>query len=380
LGFECYSAWSFFLGGMYDEEQLLSNPLKRKKYQSFWYILLLLTLLLYATCFVAFVPVSLPSFGRWFWFSRGIDFSFMVVGDWGREGHHHQKKVANAMAVVARQTNPRFIISTGDNFYDYGVSSARDKQWNSSFESIYDSWLKNIPWYAVLGNHDHLGNLTAQVVYSNRSERWNMPRPFFSLPVTSRFGEEYLFVFLDTTPFIKDSYGEAARRNGRQNWRLQLSWLEKLLNSSTSRRIFIVGHHNLYSSSIAGERGREELRILLKPILDKYSSRIVAYISGHEHSLQHLQPYGVDGMDHFISGGGSKTDPLKDPPKESRQYWYDCCKVLPFGLLEKDKPRALFRASKHGFFVFKLYRSELVAEVYSQKAKLLYSYNKKILP
>lgn len=219
---------------------------------------------------------------------------------------------------------------------------------------------------------------TAQIDYSNKSERWNMPRSFFSVPVTGRSGEQYLFVFLDTTPFIKDSYGELARKNGKHSWRLQISWLENLLNQSTSRRIFIVGHHNMYSSSIAGERGREELRILLKPVLDKYSSRVVAYLSGHEHSLQHLQPYGVSGMDHFISGGGSKTDRLKDPPKDAEEYWYDCCKVLSLGKQDKEKPRALFRASCHGFFVFKMYRNEIVAEAYNQKAKLLYSYRRNL--
>ncbi|EME27847.1 acid phosphatase [Galdieria sulphuraria] len=376
---ECSVKFVFYLK-MSEEEQLLTNPYKRKKYKLLWYSPVLLLLLAVTILVPMFsFSVSLPLLGRWFWFSSSPEFSFMVVGDWGREGHHHQKRVASAMAVLARYVKPRFIISTGDNFYEDGVASARDKQWNISFENVYSyRMLENIPWYAVLGNHDHLGNYTAQVDYSNKSERWNMPRPFFSIPVNSYFGEQYLFVFLDTTPFIKDSYGEVARKNGKQSWRLQLSWLEKLLNSSSSRRIFVIGHHNMYSSSIAGERGREELRILLKPILDKYSSRITAYVSGHEHSLQHLQPYGVSGIDHFISGGGSKTDNLKDPPKDAEQYWYDCCKVLPFGVQDKDKPRSLFRASTHGFFIFKVYGNEIVAEAYSQKAKLLYQYHKSL--
>lgn len=149
-----------FFCGMSEEEQLLTNPSKRKKYKVFLYspVLLILLVVVFLVPSFSFSLVSLPSLRRWFWFSSGLEFSFLVVGDWGRAGHHHQRTVANAMALLAHQTNPRFIISTGDNFYEDGVASSKDKQWNISFEKVYAySWLENIPWYVVLGNHDHLG-------------------------------------------------------------------------------------------------------------------------------------------------------------------------------------------------------------------------------
>eukprot|EP00871_Galdieria_phlegrea_P004635 jgi/Galph1/5172/GphlegSOOS_G3850.1 len=363
---------------MLEEQQPLISQRKRKKTRQ----ILLLTplILLVVACtspIVLFIPTFQFSFYSFHWFSREAELSFLVVGDWGRNGHYHQKSVAKAMAALSRRARPSFIISTGDNFYEDGVESVHDKQWNVSFEQVYDFLpLKSVPWYVVLGNHDHLGNYTAQLVYSHRSDRWIMPHPFYSVPLVSRTGLTYDFLFLDTTPFIQDSYGNVARKIGKQNWRLQLAWLEQELNRSSSHHIFVVGHHNMFSSSIAGERGSEELRTLVKPLLDKYAFRISAYISGHEHSLQHLQPDGINGMDHFISGGGSRIDHLQDAPKNTQKHWYSCCKVLPYKVENEQDPRSLFRESTHGFFMFQLFSNEMTVEAFNRKGRRLYVYRK----
>lgn len=41
-----------------------------------------------------------------------------------------------------------------------------------TFESAFNYTSLNIPWFVIAGNHDHYGNVSAQILYSSRSERW----------------------------------------------------------------------------------------------------------------------------------------------------------------------------------------------------------------
>ncbi|MBC7408920.1 MAG: acid phosphatase, partial [Arcicella sp.] len=60
------------------------------------------------------------------------ELSFLVVGDWGRNGTQNQQEVANQMNRTALKANAQFVISTGDNFYESGVQSINDSQWETS--------------------------------------------------------------------------------------------------------------------------------------------------------------------------------------------------------------------------------------------------------
>ena len=92
--------------------------------------------------------------------------SFLAFGDWGRDGAQHQRDVAVQMGKAAAELGCRFIASVGDNFYENGVQSVDDPQWKTSFENIYTDPALQVPWYAVLGNHDYKGNPQAQIDYA----------------------------------------------------------------------------------------------------------------------------------------------------------------------------------------------------------------------
>nr|ADI46826.1 PAP1f [Volvox carteri f. nagariensis] len=83
------------------------------------------------------------------------DLVFYVIGDWGRSGNDNQQKAARLMSDVSQCMPPKFIISTGDNFYPHGLSSSTDSQFRSSFSSVYTAPGLQVPWYAVMGNHDY---------------------------------------------------------------------------------------------------------------------------------------------------------------------------------------------------------------------------------
>ena len=53
-----------------------------------------------------------------------------------------------------REVAPNAFAFPGDNFYESGVDSISDDKWQTTFEAIYDAPALQVPWYAVLGNHD----------------------------------------------------------------------------------------------------------------------------------------------------------------------------------------------------------------------------------
>lgn len=353
--------------------------------------------------------------------------SFVVIGDWGRQGYYGQGSVAKAMSTVISDTgiNVDFVISSGDNFYSTGVESVHDHQWMSSFEDVYKGEsFDRLRWYATLGNHDHMGNVNAQVEYSKLSDRWHLPARYYSFVVpmgkkasaskhTTKVDTDTLFIMLDSTPYIQDHYGDAARKVlGSDSATHQTEWLHALLEDDTQpRRIVVVVHHNMYTMSTAGHLGAGELRQTIEPVLLRHRHRIVAIISGHEHSLMHMQPYGNSAswsgaaadtpdetcskttnsgtklctnaynngtIDYFISGGGSKLDDLDEPAQGQEEKWRRCCGVLSRQTGAFPGPHARWGLAKHGFFVFTLTDASFRAVAFDRDAEPLYTYSKAV--
>lgn len=109
------------------------------------------------------------------------DLSFIGLGDWGATGNQ-QQQVADQMAKTVAQVDAQFIANIGDNFYEYGVTSVDDPQWENTFKQVYKQpQLVNVPWISTLGNHDYRppGNPEVQIDYKKDS-RWIMPKHYYS--------------------------------------------------------------------------------------------------------------------------------------------------------------------------------------------------------
>ncbi len=233
--------------------------------------------------------------------------NFYVIGDWGRYGGFEQKLVADQMEAYSVQFDPKFIISTGDNFYDNGVASTQDPHWYLSFETIYAKGGLTCPWYPVLGNHDYHGNPQAQIDYTKISRRWVLPSRYHTFVQKVAEGVSARFVFIDTSPFIEKYYKEPDKYSDltKQDTARQWAWLDSVLSHSKERWKIVVGHHPVYSSS-PKHGDQPELQKRLKPMLEKYGVQF--YFCGHDHDLQHNQPTGSK-VAYILSGAGSEIRP-----------------------------------------------------------------------
>lgn len=225
---------------------------------------------------------------------------FLVVGDWGRDGKHYQRHVAAWMKLEMETRGCDFIASTGDNFYEVGVSSSDDPQWKSSYEDVYAAELRALPWYVVAGNHDWGGNIWAQLDRTNNGG-WRMPWMWYDVS-GKEFGrpDVHLF-FIDTVSWIGvegkgfNICGQVLRKKDVAD---QKKWLAQALSQSQAAIKLVFGHHPIYSVGPHG--GKWQLHDLDKMLI---GNNVSAYICGHDHCLYHIH---TGNMDYVCSGGGSK--------------------------------------------------------------------------
>jgi acid phosphatase len=228
----------------------------------------------------------------------------ILVGDWGREGQDGQNAVAVQMGKTAAAMRVPYIVSVGDNFYENGVASLNDPQWNSSFEDIYTAPALQVPWKIILGNHDYRGNVQAQLDYSQKSPRWRLPARYYAESETLPDGTKADFFYLDTSPFLKQYIGSKTNISG-QNSQAQLDWLDVALSASTAPWKIVIGHHPIYTAladSDGFDHDQPDLIARLNPVLLKH--HVPIYICGHDHVLQAVK---MDGIRYVCTGAGSQT-------------------------------------------------------------------------
>lgn len=220
--------------------------------------------------------------------------SFLVLGNWGRRGHRDQSAVAKGLARVARDMDPQFIVTTGDNFRDGGVNGVLDPQFHDSFDAVYTDSALDLPWYASLGDCDYRGDIRAQEEYASHDLRWRMPDRFYAINKRVDDRTHAQFIFLDTTPF-SDDRGLVAQGDPD----LQLYWLRNMLAPSRSDWKIVIGHHDLSTLRTKPDGGEA-----VAPVMRQFGAQV--YLSGHSHRLE-LSDH--EGITQVLSGAGAGATP-----------------------------------------------------------------------
>lgn len=301
---------------------------------------------------------------------------FTVIGDWGGIPFwpYHtpgEKSTATALGEVAGNVNSSFTLALGDNFYVTGVKSVDDPRFHTTFESVYTSpHLQGPRHFRVLaGNHDHNGNVTAQIAYSSRSPRWSFPDLYYDFIERSADGVTAHFVMIDTVVLAGQSQldgvdgregvslkgNELAGTEMPERAEAQWQWINRTLAHSQSDFLIVAGHYPVWS--ICEHGPTTQLVSRLKPMLD--ANRVSAYLAGHDHCAQAFQ----DGAVAYHGIGASNIcDPStahKDAvPANVFRWHYD---TGPLGVL------------KGAFAHFHLSKTGLVAHHYASSGKLLYT-------
>jgi len=113
----------------------------------------------------------------------GSHLHFLITADWGGLPKWPwvtpgQQKVAASLGRLASARRSAFALSLGDHFYADGVQSVEDPRWRQTFELAYSAKALQGEgfWRIVAGNHDHKGNMSAQLAYAARDgARWRYP-------------------------------------------------------------------------------------------------------------------------------------------------------------------------------------------------------------
>ena len=242
--------------------------------------------------------------------------NFLALGDWGGapliDTLPDQVKNAAGMGRVAREINADFVVTLGDNFYLTGVENVDSKRFQETFENVYsDKSLMDIPWYMIGGNHDHFGNIDAQIQYTtskyNTNKRWKFPSLYHAHSFVSKSKEgdnnnddsnkrvTIDLIMIDTVdlcskneiideederysnplPLLPKSH---AANNGEQ-WQ----WIEDQMSKSQADYLLVAGHYPVFSVCIQGPT--KTLIHHLRPLLLKYGAH---YLAGHDHCMNHF--------------------------------------------------------------------------------------------
>jgi tartrate-resistant acid phosphatase type 5 len=261
--------------------------------------------------------------------------TFLVMGDWGGQGGvpctllnqcttREEKATATGMKMIGDQINARFSVALGDNFYSTGVENVESKRFKLTFEDVFKN---DIPFHVIAGNHDHLGNVSAEIAYTARSKRWSYPSLYYTF--TEKAGNQTVqFVMTDTVVLSgnchvpnSDVELHGNELGGPENVdaaESQMRWIEETLAASTADYLIVAGHYPVYSIC---EHGPTSYLVKnIKPLLTRYNAS--AWINGHDHCAEYIDV--GDGVQYHTIGSAHEnndnTQHKDDIPKGSLKF------------------------------------------------------------
>jgi len=89
-----------------------------------------------------------------------------------------QVLVGQALGRKCASANCKFVINTGDNFYNLGINSILgvvDPQWNTSFHSVYSDASLQVPWSRSAGQPRLRQDQTAPPLRTPSGRSWSAP-------------------------------------------------------------------------------------------------------------------------------------------------------------------------------------------------------------
>jgi hypothetical protein len=225
-------------------------------------------------------------------------------------------EVAAAIKAKCEASGCDFVQLLGNNIYDAGVDSVSDAQWDTKFEAPYAA--VDLPFYAVLGNHDYGGYLIVaapglgneffkgqfQVDYTSASPsgKWKMPANYWH-----RRLRDVEFIGLDSNLQMWDM--DAAQRSDVAAW----------LAASTAKWKIVFGLHSYRSNGRHGNAGNyDNFDVPIDPgsgtRIKSFMDDIVCghadlHISAYDHNLQWMQETCA-GTELIVSGAGSSVNEL----------------------------------------------------------------------
>jgi len=230
-------------------------------------------------------------------------FRFVVFGD----VYPFDDTWSHVSEAVAAE-RPALAVFSGDMV----IHGRNDREWDETFFGRAESLLANVPFYAVIGNHEDHSPLFNRIFMT----------PGDCLNWAQEVGP-VLLVGID----------------GADDWRegsAMAEWLDRTLAASGAAYIFAFNHYPCWSSGGHGrlaEDGRpveaavRAARDVVLPLLERH--RATAVFSGHDHCYERSEPPG--GVTAVISAGaGSRlynrsTHPEQNPYSEVFESVHHYC-------------------------------------------------------